>query len=95
MIVLPIKEFMAAQGFTQVIPIVRKNANTYGFLTFMDSKNKSTNVYLSKSMNETEAGNCTLEFLRSLKACESTNTEGELRWKLTDSAGMRVDLDSL
>jgi hypothetical protein len=42
-----------------------------------------------------DAGKVDVQFLRGLKACETTNADGELRWKLTDSAGSRVDLADL
>lgn len=91
---LSLKEFMAEKGFTQVIPVVRKNSNSYPFLTFTNAKNEAENVYFSKSMSA-DAGKVDIEFLRSLKACETANAEGDLRWKLTDSAGTRVELADL
>ena len=85
---------LEANKFTDVIPSVRTNANGYPFLTFMTADNKATNVYFSKSM-QLEAGTVDIAFLRGLKACETANAAGELRWKLTDAAGNRVSLADL
>ncbi len=93
---LSIKEFMAldANKFTDVIPVIRTNANGYPFLTFTTADNKATNVYFSKSM-QVVAGPTDIAFLRGLKACETANAEGKLRWKLTNTAGNRVSLADL
>jgi hypothetical protein len=91
---LSLKEFMAVKLFSQVIPVVRTNSNGYAFLTFTNSSNEAENIYFSKSMI-VDAGKVDIQFLRGLKACETTNADGELRWKLTDSAGSRVDLADL
>lgn len=93
---LTIKEFMALEDnkFTDVIPTVRTNANGYPFITFTTADNKATNVYFSKSM-QVVAGPVDIAFLRGLKACETVNSAGELRWKLTDTAGNRVSLADL
>ena len=91
---LSLKEFMQEKSFAQVIPVVRTNSNGYPFLTFTNSSNEAENVYFSKSML-VEAGKVDIEFLRGLKACETTNADGESRWKLTDSAGSRVELADL
>jgi hypothetical protein len=93
---LAIKEFMGldANKFADVIPAIRVNSNGYPFLTFTTADNKATNVYFSKSMQVT-AGPIDIAFLRGLKACETANAEGELRWKLTNTAGNRVSLADL
>lgn len=91
---LSLKEFMANKSFSQVIPVVRTNANGYAFLTFTNSSNEAENIYFSKSML-VDAGKVDISFLRSLKACLTENAAGESRWKLTDSAGSRVDLADL
>ena len=94
---LSLKEFMALLSFAQVIPVVRRNSNGYAFLTFTSSDNKAENIYFSKSMSEVvkDLEKVDIAFLRGLKACETANADGELRWKLTDSAGNRVDMSAL
>lgn len=94
---LSLKEFMADKKFSQVIPVVRKNSNGYPFLTFTYADNKAENIYFSKSMSEVvkDVEKVDIAFLRGLKACETANADGELRWKLTDSAGNRVDISAL
>jgi hypothetical protein len=91
---LSLKEFMQEKSFAQVIPVVRTNSNGYPFLTFTNSSNEAENVYFSKSMM-LDAGKVDIDFLRSLKACNTVNAAGESRWKLTDSAGSRVDMSAL
>jgi len=91
---LSLKEFMQEKSFAQVIPVVRTNSNGYPFLTFTNSSNEAENIYFSKSML-VEAGKVDIAFLRSLKACNTVNAAGESRWKLTDSAGSRVDMSAL
>ena len=88
---------MALLKFAQIIPVVRRNTNGYAFLTFTSADNKAENIYFSKTMSDslTEGEKVSIDFLRSLKACETANSNGELRWKLTDSAGSRVDLSAL
>lgn len=94
---LSLKEFMQEKSFAQVIPVVRKNNNGYAFLTFTYADNKAENIYFSKSMSEVvkDVEKVDIAFLRGLKACETANADGELRWKLTDSAGNRVDMSAL
>ena len=88
---------MADKSFSQVIPVVRKNSNGYPFLTFTNTNNEAENIYFSKSMLEVlkDKEKVDIDFLRALKACETVNAAGESRWKLTDSAGSRIDLTSL
>ena len=94
---LSLKEFMQEKSFAQVIPVVRTNSNGYPFLTFTYADNKAENIYFSKSMSEVvkDLEKVDIAFLRGLKACETANADGELRWKLTDSAGNRVDMSAL
>jgi hypothetical protein len=94
---LSLKEFMADKKFSQVIPVVRYNSNGYAFLTFTNSSNEAENIYFSKTMSNslTEGEKTSIDFLRSLKACNTVNAAGESRWKLTDSAGNRVDMSAL
>ena len=91
---LTVKEFMSAKAFAQVTPIIRTNTNGYPFLTFTSDANEAENIYFSKNMQVT-AGPTTIEFLRGLKVCNTVNATGESRWKLTDSAGVRIDLADL
>ena len=90
---------MALLKFAQVIPTVRYNSNGYAFLTFTNSKNEAENIYFSKTMSDSltkeNVSKVDINFLRSLKACETANSAGELRWKLTDSQGERVDASAL
>ncbi len=90
---------MALLKFAQVIPTVRYNSNGYAFLTFTSADNKAENIYFSVNMSESlskgEVSKVDIAFLRSLKACETANNSGESRWKLTDSAGNRVDASAL
>lgn len=87
---------MALLQFSQVIPVIRRNTNKYAFLTFTNTDNKAENIYFSKSMSDSlTEGKVDIDFLRGLKACETANANGESRWKLTDSAGLRVDVSSL
>jgi hypothetical protein len=94
---ISLKEFMSKKSFSQVIPVIRRNTNGYAFLTFTNSSNEAENIYFSKSMSDslTEGDKTSIDFLRSLKACETLNAAGEYRWKLTDSAGSRVDMSAL
>ncbi len=85
---------MSEKAFANITPIIRVNANGYCFLTFQTAANSAENIYFSKSM-QVVAGPTTVEFLRGLKACETANAAGELRWKLTDSAGSRIDIADL
>jgi uncharacterized protein YbcV (DUF1398 family) len=94
---ISLKEFMSKKSFSQIIPVVRRNTNGYAFLTFTSSDNKAENIYFSRTMSDslTEGEKTTIDFLRSLKACNTVNAAGESRWKLTDSAGSRVELADL
>lgn len=93
---LSLKEFMSLLGFAQIIPVIRRNSNGYAFLTFTSADNKAENIYFSKTMSDSlSEDKVSIEFLRSLKACETTNAAGEVRWKLTDSAGNRIDFAAL
>ena len=94
---ISLKEFMNKKSFSQIIPVIRRNTNGYAFLTFTSASNEAENIYFSKTMSDslTEGEKVSIDFLRSLKACNTVNSNGESRWKLTDSAGSRVDLSAL
>lgn len=93
---LSLKEFMTLKSFSQVIPSIRRNSNGYAFLTFTSASNEAENIYFSKTMSDSlDMQKVDVSFLRSLKACETTNAEGAVRWKLTDSASNRIELADL
>lgn len=92
---LTVKEFAKEQKFTNFINQVRFNSNNYPYLTFLTADNKAENIYFSKSTaaNLAVGEVLTPKAFGELRAVESTNAEGDIRWKLTNSSN-RVDIDS-
>lgn len=95
--VVGIKDFVQDKGYVQVIPEVRANANGYPFLTFVDADNKAENIYFSKSESEgLEKGQqLDQDYIKSLRVAETSNANGEIRWKLTTGNSTRISLDFL
>jgi hypothetical protein len=44
---ISVQEFMKELGFVSIIPQIRRNANTYPFITFMSANNVAENIYFS------------------------------------------------
>jgi len=95
---ISLRDFVAQQGFVQLATKqVRYNTNEYPFLTFIDGSNKATNVYFSKNESEKikDMSVLTGEYLRNLNVVNTTNAEGEKRFKLTTGNSERYNLEEL
>lgn len=89
---LTLKEYVASEGITQIIPKVRTNKNGYPFVTFVDSKNEAENIYFSKRLSAklTKGQSLDNEFIRTLRIAVAKNEAGEERVKLTHSERLEL-----
>ena len=96
MIVLSIKEFSKANGFTQIAPSVRTNVNGYPFITFSNENNDSDNIYFSKNASKAVGAGeiITRELLSHYQIANTINANGESRTKLVSKLE-RLDLLSM
>ena len=95
---MSVREFMVENDFCQVNKSVAENSNGYKFLTFIDSDNKSENVYFTKSLNE-EVPTGTLvnrDFVSDKVICIVENAKGEVRYKIASKGeSMRINIEDL
>lgn len=81
---LTILAFMNAQGFTSCVKEVRTNANGYPYITFINDENVAENIYFSKNASKLVTTGTAIArgFFTPFMAAQTTNAEGELRWKI-------------
>ena len=95
---MSIKEFMVENDFCQVNKSVAENSNGYKFLTFIDSDNKSENVYFTKSLNSEVATGTPVnrDFVSDKVICIVENAKGEIRYKIASKGeSLRVNIEDL
>ena len=87
MVVQTIKEFMLSNDYS-IVPVVRTNINGYPYVTFVDSKNVSENIYFSKAASVSLAAGIpvTKEFVKGYQIGETINEAGEKRIKLISNS---------
>jgi len=93
-----ILDFMNSQGFVSCVKAVRTNSNTYPYITFLTADNVAENVYFSKNASKlVGAGDVIAKgFFTPFMAAETTNAEGEKRWKIVSQGeSNRVSIEDL
>ncbi len=95
-----VQDFMASNGFVQVHKEVRKNANGYSYITFINSKNEAENVYFASTIASEYPAGTPIEkgFFAGLQIGETYNAAGELRIKLipiSSGNSQRLDVSDL
>ena len=85
---LTLKEFFNSKNITQITPNIRVNTNGYPFITCIDSKNVSENIYFSKAAAQGVKANqpVTKELLSNYGITITKNAEGEERIKLSSNS---------
>lgn len=95
---MSIKDFMVENDFCQVNKSVAENSNGYKFVTFINSDNKSENVYLSKSLDAEVATGTPVnrDFVKDKVICIVENANGEIRYKIASKGeSLRVNIEDL
>jgi D-serine dehydratase len=89
-----VKDFTVSQDITQVVKKIRKNANGYPYVTFVDTQNVAQNIYFSKraAAKLDESAEVDMAFLSQYVIAMATNEEGEERVKLATGDSLRTDL---
>lgn len=82
-----LKEYCQARGFNSV-SVVRVNTSGYLYVTLLnkDFVEETENLYLSKTYQAQVNVGDRLP-INELFAVETTNEQGEIRWKLTNNGG--------
>lgn len=82
---ISVQQFMSEFSFVSIIPQIRRNANTYAFITFMNADNVATNIYFSVGaaalLTDTTVVN--KEFLEGHTVTIYPTPDGEERIKLS------------
>ena len=97
MTTITIADFIKSNNFTSVAKQVRANINGYTYVTFIDSKNEATNIYLSKSLalEVFEGTSIGKGFFANKTIAETANGEGEVRYKLAHKDSQRISLEDI
>ncbi len=91
-----IKDFAKAKGFVQITKAIRVNVNGYPYVTFIDSDNKSENIYFSKgAAMSVSAGQSFATIASEYEVCVSHNANGEERVKICRKSDIRVSIDDM
>ena len=79
-----VQSFMAAQGFTQVVKVVRENSNKYPYITFITAGNVAENIYFSKGASElVTAGTPIVKgFFSEFCMVQASTANNGLLWKI-------------
>ena len=94
---ISVQDFMKSKGFVSIHKSVRKNANGYPYLTFINADNEAENIYFSKASGEDkEAGQLLYKgFFDKLNVAEVTNADGEVRMKIVGTSSERLGVEDL
>ena len=95
---ISVQEFMQKYGFVQVVKMVRTNTNNYPYITFIDSSNKSENIYFSVNAAKlvAEGQEIVKGFFSPFRAALTKNQAGEERWKIVAQGdGLRTSVEDL
>jgi len=95
---ISVQEFMAKHSFTQVVKVVRHNTNSYPYITFIDDKNVSENIYFSVNAAKlvAEGQEIARGFFEPFRCALTTNKDGESRWKLVSQGdSLRASVEDL
>lgn len=95
---ISVQEFMQKHGFTQLVKVVRVNSNSYPYITFIDSNNKSENIYFSTNAAKLvdEGQEIVKGFFEPFRAALTSNAQGEERWKIVaQGTGLRASVEDL
>lgn len=97
LVTVTVQEFMKSKGFVSIHKSVRKNANGYPYITFINADNQSENIYFSKASGEDkEAGQLIQRgFFDKLNMAETTNADGEVRTKIVGTSSERLGVADL
>ena len=85
-------------GYTEIVKVVRENANGYPFITFLTDKNVAENIYFSIKASERVSAGLEVDakfFSRNeFLFAEVKNQQGENRWKIIGKGDSnRLSLD--
>lgn len=93
---ISVKDFMIQQGFVSVASKVRKNTNSYPYITFINKDNVADNIYFSKNaaLRVAEDDKIAKGFFEPFIIVLTENVEGEKRFKIA-TGDNRVELNDL
>ena len=79
---------LVKRGTVRNISVLRENTNGYSFVTLLNKKGMSQNIYFGQKsaviIKDTfEVGNSIVAALKDATIIKSTNAEGEIRYKLS------------
>lgn len=96
LVVLTVQDFMKQMSMTSIVPVIRTNINEYPYITFINDKNESENIYFSKdSAKSLEKGMPIVKgFFSNYSIGFTTNANGETRTKLVGQ-GQRLSVEDL
>ena len=93
---ISIKEFAKDKGFVQINKTIRANVNGFPYVTFINAKNESENIYFSKGgAEEVKAGDNFTDVASKFDITFATNAEGVTLPKLCRKGGDRVSIDDI
>lgn len=83
---------LVQKGIVRTISNLRENSNEYPYLTFLDSKGKSTNIYFGQKsaiiIKDTfEIGASVVSAVKDADIIKTTNASGEERFKISLNVG--------
>jgi hypothetical protein len=83
---------LVQKGIVRTISNLRENTNEYPYLTFLDSKGKSTNIYFGQKsgviIKDTfEIGASVISAIKDADIIKTTNASGEERFKISLNVG--------
>ena len=83
---------LAQKGIVRTISNLRENTNEYPYLTFLDSKGRSSNVYFGQKsgviIKDTfEIGASVISAIKDADIIKTTNSDGEHRYKISLNVG--------
>ena len=95
---LSLSTFRKLFGYTEIVKVVRENANGYPFITFLTDKNVAENIYFSIKASDKVAAGIEVDakfFSRNeFLFAEVKNQQGENRWKIIGKGDSnRLSLD--
>ena len=94
--VVTVQEFMKSNDMISIVPVIRTNVNDYPYITFINNKNESENIYFSKDSSKllTKGLPITRGFFANYSIGFTTNAAGETRTKLVGQ-GQRLSVEDL
>lgn len=95
---MTVREFMEANGFTQIVKVVRVNTNQYPYLTFINANNQAENIYFSTKAGEkvTEGQDISTINLKSHVMALVKYDDGRPdQWKISTGNSLRASIEDL